>query len=798
MFETTRDGELQRLFGRIYDIIKSKNLEIPVPSASNNIPVKMDEYQFRKTLLDLPMMLKPDELSLIINKYRLPRRLVDYKQFVEDLLARDSLQTPAPRQLNPKVKALAEWLQETRTELIPLMTCYDKHSVGRVSVENFCRGLAQYQGIRDLARVIMDLKTKEVDYRKLQNDISALNLDSPTPTDEELLASTPRSVSCLSGRLSGRGIVIDDEFKRNKSGLVDKSEFMKTARTWKLGVNDDELERVADHFTVNGRVDYNRMSRSMRLEFPGSHPEPQHDVDVEECKKRLLDAFVSRKINVWALFKPLDRIGSGLVTKEQFIQAVVNLHLDLKIIEITAVADNLTSGDGTMINYGNFAKSLSAIKSVDLEETIESVLEKLRNFLTSRKIKLGNTLSVFDRERSGLISIPQFVGAVRRIGFDVHEGNLAVIRRKYEDKTSHFLNWIELAQDVDMEKNESRELNSSTPLGGSMRTFATTPSSPALKLYSGTETPRTPRESGPIPETLIPLYPKISRALKDFRFDMNDEFVRRDRFKKGAVPIAVFRQVLALLPLRLRVDEIDAITAFYKDQNTDSVHYASFKKDVDELGNQPAPPKEEPIPEQVEVTVGPEKDEAPQDITPIMRRMKNSDIQTGANLIESFRPFDRFKNGSIHIAKVSSAINSTGLVLTDAEIKLICETYKDARRPEFFNYQRFCLAVNNIPEDVSCGFGTVPITADEEVKVSHLVRRLSQTLKQKRWSFSRVFSGCQSSVMDPVTFSEKVKGTGVYVRTDEWSLIMKKYKANSNGDIDWKKFVNDTEDRSPF
>jgi hypothetical protein len=86
----------------------------------------------------------------------------------------------------------------------------------------------------------------------------------------------------------------------------------------------------------------------------------------------------------------------------------------------------------------------------------------------------------------------------------------------------------------------------------------------------------------------------------------------------------------------------------------------------------------------------------------------------------------------------------------------------------------------------------------EEALTVHIVRRWTDALMGKRWTFRRVFAGAAEGLMKLAEFRAQIIGAGVFVKSEEWRLIVRKYGGNPAGDIEWARFVADTEKRTVF
>jgi len=804
-WDVAREGLLQQML----TCVKLNKLEILTPTGTNGIPLEMDQIDFKATILDFPMTINPDQLQSLITHYVKRNRKIDYKRFVDDLVHADGgeASSPPPSPLrpsvNPKIVKLARELRDASVTLPALVESFDRNHTGKVLLENFCRALSHFPSARDVARIVVNLKTREIDYRKLQAALDAVCLSTPKP--EGLSVPTdgiPDAVVAFANKVRARGIILEDVFDREqktKSGLMNPQMFLRVVKSFGVKMADAEFEPILEYFANAGQIDCPRFVRVMEHCLDQSLIEPRPpQVDAQACKKTLIENFAKRRLNIWKIFKPHDRLGDGKVAKNQFVQTCIRLQLDLTEAELQAVADSLAVDDGTMISYVDFARIVYGHKGVNFDETIDALLTKLRDFLMERSERLSRALSIYDRDNSGLISTPQFINALRKLGFSMTDRELALFRAHYEDsKTRHFLHWREICEHIDIHSDEPLPEPPSVIFTPSMRDV-TTSSERAMHICSEAEFPAgNPREARPIPEHLIPLYGRIYHALVQFGFDLREELLRMDKLKRGTVPQTAFRQIMTLLPVRLTPQEIDQLLDFYKDQNTGSIYYLSFDKDIEEFGNQHhAVADTRPEPEEAPAKP-PEAEEDRSAADPILRRVKQYLHQTRSTLTEYFRDFDRWKNGTVPLPKFATALAKTGLVFSKSEIETLSKFFTDSRKPEFMNYSAFCQAVANVQEDVS-GFGNVPMTTREEDDAGAIVRRWTDSLNRKRWTFRRLFGGAAPGLMAPDLFREKIIAAGLFIRTDEWQLILKKYRGNPAGDVDWARFVGDSEVRSPF
>jgi hypothetical protein len=88
------------------------------------------------------------------------------------------------------------------------------------------------------------------------------------------------------------------------------------------------------------------------------------------------------------------------------------------------------------------------------------------------------------------------------------------------------------------------------------------------------------------------------------------------------------------------------------------------------------------------------------------------------------------------------------------------------------------------------------------IEKSFLIQRTqgpwSEALGKKRWTFRRLFAGVTEQLVTVEEFRAKLAATQLIIKSDEWQLVLRKYRGSSQGGIDWKRFVTDTEKRVPL
>lgn len=602
------EAQRKRTLQQMMAVAQKENLTIMSPRDNPKIPFRMTEFDFRNTILDFPMTISPDDLAKIVEYYR-EGRFINYGKFVDDLLSSAKTDTKSEpesptKRINPKYVALARFLHDRNTDLITLIEFMDRNKNGKITAENFARCLTDFPQAVDVAKITMDLKTKEIDYIKLQNLLNTIKITPVTPVKEPVDASTlPKCFPEFIHYIKSRSIQIDEYFlreNRTRTGLMPKDKFYSLLYQLNLPMPVENIQQIADFFAdKDGNVDYRQFVSSAVVQNSDTYTPPPPVVDNKANVEKIVKCFINRKLNIWSIFKPHDRKGTGKVSTTLFLKIVNQFNIDLEPEELRQAVEFLSDQETKTVDYIAFAKMVDKNKTVNFDETVESALQKLRDFLMEKRVMLHKTLKGFDRDKSGLITTNQFLAGLRKIGYTIEENDLKLILENYEDKqTRHYILWKNLCEDVDImygDKNSSGSVSSQST-SASISTISSdflnysnslkdllSSSAKSIPLYriQDYEEDGHAKKQQQVPDNLIPLFTEIDKAINKFGFDLEGELISNDKFKKGIVSRTDFKQILDLLPMSIPPKQLEELIRLYCDDETGKVYYLYFLKDLE-------------------------------------------------------------------------------------------------------------------------------------------------------------------------------------------------------------------------
>ncbi|EAY03797.1 EF hand family protein [Trichomonas vaginalis G3] len=808
------------IISRMKEVIRVQDLEVLTPDIDPDFRAEIKEEEFRSLVAAFPARFHPDELAALVHKYK-KDKYIDFARFISDLVHPDQpidiVITPeSPKKKLPsKYEELARYLYDRCTNLSEAMAPYDKNNTGKVTADQFCRGFLGFDSAMHVFRLAVDRNTNQVDYRQLQREINTIDLKFTAQESNFAPDQIPDIVRKFVQQVNSHGIILQDVFIKLSAhtGFSDPQQFLQTLRTLKLAFTIADYQEITKAFTKEGRVDVKYFLRVANLYSQEKYVPPPPEVVIEHVKARLIDFINDRRLNIWTMFKPYDRSGNGLVPKTIFVNTLIALQFDITDREIREFVDTITVDEDKYVNYIEFAKVVYARRAVNFDETIDSVLERLRNHVIEKSVRLARCLSVYDREKSGLISTSQFIAALRRIQFTLTEKDISLIRDHYEEKKMrHFLLWRHISEDVDIQQGPVGNMSASSSnlqFSPSMREILS--SSRTMTTYNTIQVSSSnPTENRPVPDNLIPVFGRIFKRTSDFGIDIADEFLRKDKLKKGRVPRAFFIETISMVNIQLSAQELSDLCQFYTCQNSTDIYYMSFLKDVDEFGTlaadtlhdddneEESKPEEEvknddysyvPPPEECRTTRSLEKSDVPHDLESDLAQLKFGCARMHIDPIDMFKDFDKKRTGIVSKSNFARCISNSGIRLSQSIIDSLSNHFSDTKKTDNVNYLRILKAIDENANHVNYA----NISTDELETIKLQSHKFMERLKQQRKTIANVFDIVedQDATMPEADFVTKVSQACPTLTNDYLRLFVKKYRAETNGMVYYMRFVND-------
>jgi Ca2+-binding EF-hand superfamily protein len=477
----------------------------------------------------------------------------------------------------------------------------------------------------------------------------------------------------------------------------------------------------------------------------------------------------SRRIDIDLHFSCLAREGLGdEVTRARFARVILGMKLSLNPDEIEAIA-SLFTGDSNKVRYKDF---MEAVRSGSTREvSAVDVVSRLKSFLSTSFVSLAQSASRFDREHSGIISAPQFSSALQFLKFPFSSQELAAIREAYPGTSRGTINWKVLCAEVD----PSAE-----------------PAPSPDPLPESTNRPRPPN-------AIAELVSKVFSGANFIGLDLETEFRHADLRQISTISQETFVQILKQLPIELSVSETRALVSFYRVSGSNNVNYVNFL-----LDSKSAPVIPEPIP----LTTPPPFQTASltSGVHDILKRYKAFCVQKRINPSDIFTPYDipstgpltlsapksRMSGGFVPINRLHAAFHNVQFELRRGEPEALQAAFADSKHPDLFNYAAFlrALKVEDIASpEIRASLKSMPLSHDVEETARLAAGQIREKLLARHRKIVQAFAGVTEETIPPEEFQRRLFAMDLVVRSNQMQALLRKFRANLTGQVDWKAFV---------
>lgn len=189
---------------------------------------------------------------------------------------------------------------------------------------------------------------------------------------------------------------------------------------------------------------------------------------------------------------------------------------------------------------------------------------------------------------------------------------------------------------------------------------------------------------------------KIQTEVRTKRIRVSEFFKDFDRLRSGCITESQFKRCLnQKLGVTLNEDEIDQLIQKYSVPKTKMVNYRGFSETIDQnfkaskLNENPASQRIEPLEYLgTKKTIKPTVAEVSNRVKDILQKVQNYYTYHGINIRTSYEDFDNHHNGLVTASQFARSFPGPPDI-TDDEIALLCEQYKDPAKPGLINYLNF-------------------------------------------------------------------------------------------------------------
>lgn len=728
---------------------------------------KLSKLKFRRAFDSLDVRIDDQTFKEIASIYALEDRKVDYRRFLKDF---EASATTKKILTNDELREFAKPLLDRNRTLSEILRDSDKFHNGRVPYDTFVLVF----GPSTLTKTVADCYTtppfNEVTYIELEHDIErALNTE-PDHTDP--LARAPPFFMDMARTMQIKGIdpylvlSAHDKFKKRTILTV---HFLSDMTSMGFTLTPEQMQDLTDAFSENGRFKYidfcdavNEAQRinveqTLRREEELTLSQPQPTVDVAETLKQVEKEVVDRHSQLDRAFEQFDLEGEGKLPASAFRATLENNQFrSLGREELDAVCDEFVDNDN-MVNYKAFVMAVTPPPKSAKKET-DDIIERLRRYLETKGLRIKPLMQKLDSERKGTIAWTQLLAVFRNIQFDINIRE----RRLLRSRTTYQVNIEELSGLVDPP--------------------------PVENVPERFEEEEEEEEEAP-PRDVLEALARLASVIEREDVDVMAEFRRYEAAPTGFVRSATFEAVIRRISSLIDSSDIDVLLNHYKDPQRGKVDGYKFERHLRTFG------KDQLILDpSLTISMVVEERTIDEETRKIMRRLKAHLASRSLNGYELFKVYDTQKTGYIPKNRLNRVLSFIEFEATPSEIERLGKAFEAQKMPEKINYKKLVVAVDSetvTDSDLASTMVRRSLTNSGEWKLISVLNLIHNKLRDRRKTAQMAFVGLPDEPISVDEFKSRVATFGILIPTADLQCVIKKYRTNLRGDIDWRSFCDD-------
>ncbi|OHT03119.1 EF hand family protein [Tritrichomonas foetus] len=730
----------------------------------------LSTIKFRRLFNLLGIWLDENKAEKLISEYRIQdSNLVDCNRFLDDY---EHPQENSRVVTDEQLREFGKSLIIRNTTIAECIRPYDRFHSGHVNLDSFFASFGYTPINRLIAQQYSHPPTNDVYYLDLANDVEKILKEKPLreTTLNLTMSKLPPYFKDIAKTIRLNQVdpyqMLSQHDKLKKSTIL-PCHFMADASRLGLRLNERQLNEITEAFSENNRFDYVSFCDAIKAENEIELKEiqtqretidvvpPEPPVDINELLKRIEGDIKIRHSLIGDRLEHFDQFHTGVLLDRQFFKILENERFVLTDPEKLALIDEFADGQGNM-NYKAFIMAVVPPQQ-SIAPVTNSIIERLKEHLAEHKLCLRPLFEKLDASKLGYISFNQLLSIFRNIQFDIDIKERRALRAETTDRVS-------------------------------MEEFCTLVDpilEPATKPVEEEEEPEPE-----IPEkNVMDALARMASIIEYENIDLAQEFQRFDNSRQ--IKPSQFKAALIQLPDRLPDSDIDLFAEIYLDKKSRLIDTPRFIKDINTYGNDQLK-----LSPDLSVTTTTKFVEPNSDTKSILRRLKV--ILTKKNLQSTalFRPYDPGNIGYVSHDRVHSIFSYIGFQIAPNDLKQLETAFQSSRMPDQFNYKRMLVTLEEL-EIQSSDFSTVPVIHSNsnfgEYALVNLTNTLHSKLQARRKSTNCVFYGCPDAPIPVSEFRERISNYGLIITQADAQLLIRSYRANMNGDIDWKRFCEDVD-----
>ena len=754
---------------------------------------------FTKALVSTNFYCSPEDNRKLQNMYN-ESGLINYRRFLNDL----SKPTQPQFEQTPDFdqSQLVEFglkLQGKNLTVFDIMIEYDRLRIGHVPPDTFFRAFGHSPLVKSIVNQYTDNITREVNYIRLSKDIQSAILHRSNE-NKGPAGNLPPFFENFVHCIVSRNINLYDsfsEYDRYKRGVISIQAFLSIVSSFGIPLSPSQLQSIATPFADKGVINYknfvtyvDKLAQSFELN-PSTQVLKRESkiVDINSLLNEMKNRVEERRIQLRDQLETAAQEGRGLLSRQKFYKLLSYNGFTFSEDEVNAIDAHFKDVGDTM----NVDAFLDRVDPIDLRVSpvdVNDVIRRLKNQLLQRGDSIVKHCAVYDRERSGTISLSQLISVFNSVDFHPTTSELNALSNKFGN--GRFIQWKLLCNLVEPPSNNSLSLT------GTASTTSTTIRQNLLNTQS-------PNSYTPPPPTkpIITFLQKVYHAAKTYNANIRDDLIRLDIRKCGLLNSRFFKEELESFPSKVTSSEIMVLLRPYFKPNTDQVCYQAFCDDLEKYG-----PTDETNKQDEEQTLLMQRQKLldnttnpPIQPTKAMYILKAALNNRRLSPEELFAKKDYYHTGVVPNECVVPSLEPVKVYLSNQQIEELMLTFRDKRQPEKFNYRRLCTVLSDIvptQEDIKEINEIRRQASGENDGVQFITNELKNKLAERKKSVYDLFLNVNAETISPTQFRNRIEQAGIIVPENDMAKLIRRFRSPHSTEVNWLAFCNEVEDSQPI
>lgn len=725
---------------------------------------RMHIATFRKMVANAGLYVDEDKFLDLTEPY-IQNGQFFYRNFIEDTDAGAGA-TTASALTDDQLREFGAPLRDRGIDLVDFLRQFDRQRSGHVPAPTFLRNVSSTPLGQIVCKAYTNTVTGEVEYVRLAADVKRV-LDTRFSANEIDPHRVQQLVDKLAVLFRQSGVDPFTEFQkvdRAKRRRIQPAQFVQIVRSLGAPFTDQDMQQLSDAFTENAVFDYvtlcDELERSMKIQLSKPAPQAPVRVNVDEVLGRLSKEMLNRHSQLRSQMQQFDPGNTGIVPFQRFSRAMVTNGFSVTDVELLALEKEFGDGRGGF-DYLAFIGVVMPQQKPTVN--VENVLVRLQDHLLLKKVQLRPILEKFDVRGTGTVPFAKLIATLRNLEFDLTPEEQQVFQASFCHGRDESTGIDEIAELVD----------------------------PVIEAPKPEPAPLPKQEYVDPANVVLDVMTRIAVQIQKYQLLLLDEFKVYDTKRNGMINAQQFVEVLRSIPLPPTDSEMQTLVDFYINRSTREINYDSFCQELDEF----AGTRLRRNPEIATQILSEQPKPAASPLDPVLKKIKMALYAAKTPSDALFSPYDTGTSGCIPDTRLKPILQDFGIQVTQQEVNLLLDYFQDQRLPEKFNYRKLCQVLNSI--QITQGDLSAASTGATTRQVSGAALRFCSEFREKLLArhkrIGTPFAGITSPAMSQRDFRHCLESFGLVIRESDMQMLLREYKVNMQGDIDWQHFCRDVE-----